>query len=419
MELLTTPEFEYGKKSPLAFDHPVYQKRYSAIMDNLSLWGWDPNTKAPVKDAPKGIVRYEGDEAGYARRRMIEMLLANAEMEMNVMDATTFTTTGLDIAKIRDRFFPVLTRALAGLITNQIASIQPIPMPTGLVFYLQWLYETGASAGNRPDIPSQYSEEYSHNNVEAGNVAEDKFEIGSISVTAETWKRVASWSVEAAQDLWNVHGIATADIVPRFLANIISVEIDRLFIRFIRNNAKYTVIWDAGDSTGLTPWASKTDENRKAYRQTFRTEAIASLEAQMLARKNVEPNWMVFHPNSLPHFKRLEGYNKQFNPMDLVRPLTSLGRAAQVVGKLDDQYILIADPLYPNQNEILVGYKGESFMDTGAVLAMYVPPLPTVQFTHPQNNRTYQGCMARDAFVMVPEGGYYYGLISITNNPQS
>jgi len=62
-------------------------------------------------------------------------------------------------------------------------------------------------------------------------------------------------------------------------------------------------------------------------------------------------------------------------------------------------------------NEILMGYRGNNFLETGAVYAPYVPLIMTPLVYDPQNFTPRRGVMTRYAKKMVrPE---YYGRIFI------
>ncbi len=414
LEVMQDPLAEVGRISPLAYDDPRYRKQYAALTDNVRLWGWNPRTNRIIDNAPVGLLRHPGDNDGLSRRRMIEALLGNADYYMAAMEAA-YTQTSPDIAKVRVRFFPIVTRTLAGLIANTIGSVQPIPARIGQVFHMNWTYQTGASAGNRPDIPSQFNDNYSINNTERpSTINRLRFDIGSTAVNAETWKLASEWSWEAQLDLFASHGLRTADIVPDISTQLLSVEIDRKYINFIRNNVGYTVIWDASDSSSSIPWQSKTDENKRAYEQRLKTVALASLEGQMLARKGVKPNWIIVHPETLQYLERIEKFDEDLESLNVPRPGGQVEQAAHVVGTLG-QYLVIADPLYPTKNELLVGYKGDNWLKTGSVLCMYIPPLPTEVFMDPAQMSPRQGFMASAALTMVSEGQYFYGVVKITN----
>jgi hypothetical protein len=80
------------------------------------------------------------------------------------------------------------------------------------------------------------------------------------------------------------------------------------------------------------------------------------------------------------------------------------------VGALANRYTVYKNP-YMTSNEILMGYRGNNFLETGAVYAPYVPLIMTPLVYDPQNFTPRRGVMTRYAKKMVrPE---YYGRIFV------
>jgi hypothetical protein len=65
------------------------------------------------------------------------------------------------------------------------------------------------------------------------------------------------------------------------------------------------------------------------------------------------------------------------------------------------------------ENIILVGYRGQSFLETGAVYAPYIPLIMTPIVYDPNNFTPRRGVMTRYAKRMVrPE---FYGIVVVDN----
>lgn len=406
--------------SPIGRDMPVLHQRYKALTENVQIYGFDRFRHTIAPDAPKGIVRGDWDVDGIIRQRTVEALLYNAErfLEGRRLIESTYATTGIDIAKVRAAWFPIITRVMASTIAHRLCAVQPIPGPTGQVFNLAWYYQNAPSANNRVDLPSTFNKNYSHNNTEgsAATIRRVKFRIQSNPAQAEVWKLLAAWSIEAQEDLQNVHGLATSDFVPRLLADLLQLEIDRMCVDFIYNNVGYVTTWDASDEG---KYSSKADTEKDAYDQRLYSVAIQNAAAYILFRKNVRPNWIVCHPLGLPRLQRLKQFNGMVNLNDSVRPGAQLGDIGpHVVGRLGDEYTIIADPHFPNQNALMLGYRGPGPLDwmrVGIVLAMYVPPMLSQVFMDPDQWEPRQGARSRACFVKADEGEYFYALINMTN----
>src|SRR5574337_581419 len=55
-----------------------------------------------------------------------------------------------DIIGFQNVAFPIIRRVFAGLIANELVSVQPMSLPSGLLFYMDYRYDT-AKAGNQSD----------------------------------------------------------------------------------------------------------------------------------------------------------------------------------------------------------------------------------------------------------------------------
>ncbi|HCT53579.1 MAG TPA: hypothetical protein DF712_14090, partial [Balneola sp.] len=82
----------------------------------------------------------------------------------------------------------------------------------------------------------------------------------------------------------------------------------------------------------------------------------------------------------------------------------------QKVGALNNRFTVYKNP-YMLENQILVGYRGSQFLETGAVYAPYVPLIMTPLVYDPTNFTPRKGVMTRYAKEMVrPE---FYGKIKV------
>lgn len=59
-------------------------------------------------------------------------------------------TTSADIIGFQNVAFPIVRRVFAGLIANELVSVQPMSLPSGLLFFLDYRYDS-VKAGNRND----------------------------------------------------------------------------------------------------------------------------------------------------------------------------------------------------------------------------------------------------------------------------
>jgi hypothetical protein len=82
----------------------------------------------------------------------------------------------------------------------------------------------------------------------------------------------------------------------------------------------------------------------------------------------------------------------------------------QKVGQLNGRITVYKNP-YMLENQMLVGFRGTQFLETGAVYAPYIPLVMTPLVYDPTNFTPRKGVMTRYAKKIVrPE---FYGLIQI------
>jgi hypothetical protein len=82
----------------------------------------------------------------------------------------------------------------------------------------------------------------------------------------------------------------------------------------------------------------------------------------------------------------------------------------QKIGAINSRYTVYKNP-YMLENTILMGYKGNQFLETGAVFAPYIPLIMTPLVYDPTNFTPRKGVMTRYAKKVVrPE---FYGKLFI------
>ena len=82
------------------------------------------------------------------------------------------------------------------------------------------------------------------------------------------------------------------------------------------------------------------------------------------------------------------------------------------IGGIDGRFSIYKNP-YMTENQILVGFRGSNFLETGAVYAPYVPLIMTPLVYDPTDFTPRKGVMTRYAKKMIrPE---FYGKITIAD----
>ena len=89
---------------------------------------------------------------GIPRENMARMLENQAAQVLKeASDLGAGTAANSDIRGFSNIAFPIVRRVFGGLIANDLVSIQPMSLPSGLLFYLDYTYGDDIKAGNQSD----------------------------------------------------------------------------------------------------------------------------------------------------------------------------------------------------------------------------------------------------------------------------
>jgi hypothetical protein len=120
-------------------------------------------------------------------------------------------------------------------------------------------------------------------------------------------------------------------------------------------------------------------------------------------------NFVVCSPKISTVIESLPGYNSSPGADATVQ---QYAMGVSKIGGVDGRYAVYKNP-YMSENQILVGFKGSSFLETGAVYAPYVPLIMTPLVYDPSDFTPRKGVMTRYAKKMIrPE---FYGIIRVAD----
>lgn len=224
--------------------------------------------------------------------------------------------------------------------------------------------------------------------------------IESEEIAAKTRKLKAVWSYEAQQDLRSQHNLDAEAELTAVLAQEINLEIDREVLTDLRNNAGSVFAWDFNTALG--------DTIKEKYESLYVKVVEASAQ---IHRKTMRggANWLVTSPEVASIF---ETATAGFAPSPSETFTSSLG--IQYVGTVNNRWRLYKDPLFPS-NQILMGYKGDSYMDSGYFYCPYVPLTQTPVVLDPDSFCPRKGILTRYGKKLLREGAKFYGRMSIAN----
>jgi hypothetical protein len=91
-----------------------------------------------------GLLKGLNDSSGHYAKSNMARLLENQAAEV----LKESSETG-DIKGFQNIAFPIVRRVFGGLIANELVSVQPMSLPSGLLFYLDYTFGTRNKAGNQ------------------------------------------------------------------------------------------------------------------------------------------------------------------------------------------------------------------------------------------------------------------------------
>ncbi len=319
-----------------------------------------------------------------------------------------------------DTYDPVLIslirRSMPNLIAYDLCGVQPMTLPTGLIFALRSRYQnqTGTEAlfnepnttwasspqGNTatfPGIATQtgtdptllissgntaytFANGMTRNQAEAlGDSAtnqfhEMSFSIEKISVTATSKALKAEYSHELAQDLKAVHGLDAETELSNILSSEILAEINRQVIRSIYATATI----GAQDNVATAGYYDlDVDSNGRWMVEKFKGLLFQiEREANQIAKatRRGKGNFVLCSSDVASAFRMAGFLDYQSAMQKETLEVDDTGNT--FAGTLFGQYKVFIDP-YANSsagNQIaVVGYKGTSSFDAGMFYCPYVP----------------------------------------------
>lgn len=292
----------------------------------------------------------------------------------------------------------LVRRAMPNLIAYDVAGVQPMSGPTGLIFAMKPRFGaaqgesaadittssteafknepdtdfsgTGTHAGQLLDSPDGYPT--TGTGIATGTAEQDTqlaemgFTIEKATVTAKTRQLKAEYSMELAQDLKAVHGLDAESELANILSGEILAEINREVIREIVTTGKS--FQGAAAAAGKFDLASDADGRwlqEKFQSLIFHIEQAANKIATETRRG--KGNFVICSSNVASALaaagKLVFGGEGELN-------VDALGNT--FAGTLNGRLKVYVDP-YAGNDYATVGYKGASAYDAGLFYCPYVP----------------------------------------------
>ena len=235
-------------------------------------------------------------------------------------------------------------------------------------------------------------------------MGEVSFDLQGVTVSVTERKLRAQWSPELAQDVSAFHNIDAEAELTALLSEEVAAEIDREILRDLRKGAAWDLRWDYNGWKRFT--AGQAPYTQKDWNQTLIT-AVNQISAQIhKSTLRGGANWIVCSSEVSAIFDDLE----YFHVSNAAADQDQYNMGIEKIGTLSGRFTVYRDPYFP-ANQVLIGHKGTSLLDTGYVYAPYVPLQLTPTMYNPFNFTPIKGIMTRYAKKMV--NNRFYGRITV------
>lgn len=286
---------------------------------------------------------------------------------------------------------------------------------------------TGMSGSKQPTDATRgdFEDTTGGNSLSTIGIPEVNLELKSEPIVAKTRKLKAVWTPELAQDLNAYHSIDAEAELTALLSEYVSMEIDLEILDMLLTAApgETTEAWSAKigteftktlDANGNAVFTRIEDSasNRTAYVKSTWFQTLgnkiqrASNKIHQLTLRG-GANFMVVSPDVATILESIPGF-----VVGTDGDSAKFAMGVSKVGSFASRFQVYKNP-YMVENQILIGFRGSNFLESGAVYSPYVPLVQTPLVYDPINFTPRRGVMTRYAKKVVrPE---FYGRIYISD----
>jgi hypothetical protein len=338
------------------------------------------------------------------KRAVTAVVLENQQKALQEEKSALFETPANATGAGIDNYDPILIslvrRALPNLMAYDVAGVQPMTGPVGLIFAMKSRYSTqdgtealfneadtdfsgtGTHAGSNP-VDGSYTTGTGIATADAEALGESggtdfnemAFSIEKTTVTAKTRALKAEYTVELAQDLKAIHGLDAESELSNILSQEILAEINREVIRTIYKVAKP----GAASTATAGTFDLDVDSNGRWSVERFKgllfnIERDANVIAQDTRRG--KGNFIICS-SDVAAALAMAGMLDTGGALNGSPTLNVDDTGNTFAGVLNGRYKVYVDPYSANQGAssqfYVVGYKGANAYDAGIFYCPYVP----------------------------------------------
>ena len=314
-----------------------------------------------------------------------------------------------------DEFFPAYTKHDSS--ANTVTFVVRQAVTSGLINAVVSYHAQPTTNYSRTDFEATAA------NIDANpeadiDIPELDIALKSIPIIAKTRKLKAVWTPELAQDLNAYHSVDAEAELTSLLSEYISMEIDLEILDMLKANASAkTENWSARVGYEYNSATTIFEEQSGASNAYTKGEWFQTLGNKIQSVSNAihqktlrgGANFIVVSPETATILESIPGYATS---ADGDANTNQFAMGVQKVGAINNRYTVYKNP-YMLENDILIGFRGQNFLETGAVYAPYVPLIMTPLVYDPKNFTPRKGVMTRYAKKMVrPE---FYGKVIVAD----
>jgi hypothetical protein len=334
------------------------------------------------------------------KKAVTAVVLENQEKalreEKGIMEATHANATGASVDNYDPILISLVRRALPNLMAYDVAGVQPMTGPTGLIFAMKSHYTSqtgaealfneadtdfsgaGAHAGSNP-VDGSYttgtpvSTATAEGFGDSTTLNEMAFSIEKTTVTAKSRALKAEYTVELAQDLKAIHGLDAESELSNILSQEILAEINREVIRTIYKVAK------PGAASTATPGTFDLDVDSNGRWSVERFKGLLfniERDANVIAQdtRRGKGNFIICS-SDVASALAMAGVLDYTPALSTNLNVDDTGNT--FAGVLNGRYKVYIDPYSANTGAAaqfyVAGYKGSSAYDAGLFYCPYVP----------------------------------------------
>lgn len=272
-------------------------------------------------------------------------------------------------------------------------------------------YHKGSVVASGTTVQLNYTEqpnEYDRGDYETGQagvnpISEMNIKVNQKQIVAKTRKLKTEITPELIQDLNAYQSLDAQKEMTNMLSSYIAQEEDSEILSMLskasRNVTRY---WSAvpGRYVNASTGAVSSEQAQYTLGPTdwYKTLGIRIRDVSNEIHKRTlrgGANWMVVSPKVATILESFNTY--QMTPES---GGGTFGLGVESAGTLDGRIKIYKNPYY-RDNEILLGFKGGNFLESGAAYTQYVPLILTPPITDPDTFSVKQGVLTRNGKIVL------------------